>query len=241
MKKALLYVCTQNLVFLLLLLLSGTFGGAFGEVLYYLAFLLPYLLTLALARGDRAAYKAPKIATSFKNLRYVIPIIIPTTQIIFIASFVSSLIFESQGADVSGNLGLVIITHVLITAILEEAFFRYLPLALLSPHSKKAAIFISAFFFAFLHLNFHQFVYAFVAGVIFATLDVVFDSIMPSVIIHFVNNLLSVLLLRYSENRLFFALYISVLSVLTLTSLVFIYARRRVYTGLIRKNLKDKR
>ena len=242
MKKALLYVCTQNLFFVILLFLSGAISGILGEVLYYLAFILPFAVTLIWAKQDKTPYKPPKIAIKAKKAGYVMPIIVPVIAAVFIVSWLSSIIFDGEPTvDVSGNILRVILTHALAVAILEESFFRYLPIALLAPHSKKVAIFLSAFLFAFVHFNPHQLVYAFVAGLIFATLDIVFDSILPSVIIHFLNNVVSIYWIRYSESKLFFTFYISILAALSLFSLVFIYVKRKEYARLFLKNLKDKR
>ncbi len=234
MEKALLYLALQFSAFFALFLASGFFSGALGEALYYLAFLVPFFVTLALVRQGRAPYAPLKIKATRETVFLTVPLVAPTALIIFFVSWLSDLVFKTDTVNVSGNIAVVIATNALIPAILEEAFFRYLPLAILKPYSKKAAIFISATIFALVHLNWHQIVYAFIAGVIFAAADLIFDSIIPSVILHFVNNLISVIWLRYS-GLAFTVSYIAVLAAAALVSLFFIYRKRERYKQLIKR------
>jgi hypothetical protein len=71
---------------------------------------------------------------------------------------------------------------------------------LLSEHSRRGTILISAFFFALVHHDLFIIPYAFIAGVIFMTIDIALDSVIPSLIIHFLNNSLSVILIFAGDN-----------------------------------------
>ena len=104
MKKALLYVCTQNLFFVILLFLSSAISGILGEVFYYLAFVLPFTVTLIWAKQDKTPCKPPKIAIKAKKAGYVVPIIVPAIAAVFVVSWLSSIIFDGEPTvDVSGN------------------------------------------------------------------------------------------------------------------------------------------
>ena len=87
------------------------------------------------------------------------------------------------------NLFLAIFSFALIPAVLEEIIFRgifFFGYRKTNPITK--AIFINSLAFAALHINFQQFFYAFVMGWIFCLIDFSLDSILPSVILHFIFN-----------------------------------------------------
>ena len=79
---------------------------------------------------------------------------------------------------------------VVIAPISEEIVFRGLILKVLSPFSKKNAIILSSLLFALMHKNIPQAVGAFAIGIIFATVDTKANSIVPSIIMHSLNNML---------------------------------------------------
>lgn len=83
---------------------------------------------------------------------------------------------------------------VVVAPIAEEIVFRGLILKVLSPFGKKNAILLSAVLFALMHKNIPQAVGAFVIGIIFAIVDTKANSIVPSIIMHFLNNILPCLM-----------------------------------------------
>jgi len=64
----------------------------------------------------------------------------------------------------------------------------------------KKAIVISSLMFGLIHFNVQQFFYAFIIGIILGFVSVVAKNIFPAMIIHFVNNAISVYL-DYASNR----------------------------------------
>ena len=147
---------------------------------------------------------------------------------------------ESASTDVSGNILYVIAVRALAPAIFEEMLFRYLPLRALGSHSLKLAIIYSSALFALSHCNLFQIPYALVAGVLFASLDLAAGSIAPSVIIHFVNNLFSILMVRADDTgSVSLILFISI-AVLSAVSIVFALLRRRELKNDFAPILEDK-
>jgi membrane protease YdiL (CAAX protease family) len=72
--------------------------------------------------------------------------------------------------------------------ILEELLFRGIILGALSRYNRTFAIIISAIAFGFTHGNIQQAAYAMIAGIVFAAIDLRYNSIIPSMIVHsFVN------------------------------------------------------
>lgn len=89
---------------------------------------------------------------------------------------------------------LTILYLVVVAPISEEIVFRGLILKALSPFGKKNAIILSAVLFALMHKNIPQAVGAFAIGILFATVDTKANSIVPSIIMHSLNNMLPCLM-----------------------------------------------
>ncbi len=184
------------LIFLLILSLSGSFDGILGEALYYFAFIIPTALALLTLREQKTDFSllTPKI----KNAKLIFSLTPLSLFLIFTLSYITAWIIfrtlgktnppETSGAPISDIFSLAF-----LPAILEETLFRYLPLKLIAPYSKKSAVIISSVFFALVHASIFSIPYAFVAGLIFIASDILAESVLPSVILHFLNNLLSIL------------------------------------------------
>lgn len=128
----------------------------------------------------------------------------------------------------------------LIPALFEESVYRgifYQEYRKLNPFG---AIFFSALLFGLLHGNLNQFTYAFVMGVIMAIVIEATDSILSTMVIHFVTNGLSVVLIyalpklqeKYANllgesNKVTEVIQVSFLTVLQ------VYARPAIIGGLI--------
>lgn len=122
---------------------------------------------------------------------------------LFIASFFSSIIhfcgYEeipsysySSGGDYSfGAFLLQVFLVALLPAICEETTHRGLLLRGLSSLGMAKAVVLSSIFFGLMHMNVSQFFYATVLGFIIALSVVISRSIVPGMIIHFLNNFLS--------------------------------------------------
>lgn len=243
MTEAIKTVTLINIIFILGLGISSSFGGVVGELLYYsLVFTLPVLVglsssvTLKKKREEIAGVaEAPDRFLSFglKEGRATLPLIAPSVAIVFILSLLTSLLLSSLGATSPkiADKGIVsmLILHALTPAILEEALFRYVPMKLLSPYSKRTCVIYSAFCFALIHCSFWQMPYAFVAGMIFMSVDLALGSVWPSVILHLVNNAASVVMMKYCTTPAATLTFVLVMLSLVVLSLIFILRDRRKY------------
>ena len=90
-----------------------------------------------------------------------------------------------------------------LPAFCEEFLHRGIVLQGIKHIGFKKAIVISSLLFGLLHFNIQQVSYAFVVGLILGFVAVVSKNIFPSIIIHFVNNFISVYL-DYAANRNWF-------------------------------------
>ncbi len=107
---------------------------------------------------------------------------------------ISMLFVENQTTtvmlDVVSQNGLFfsIIMVALIPAVFEESVYRGVFYNEYRKTNPLQAIFLSAFLFGIIHLNFNQFAYAFAMGIIFALIIEATDSILSAMIIHFIIN-----------------------------------------------------
>lgn len=242
MRLAVRLLVALNLGFVLLLSLSGSIGGLIGEIIYILAFALPVFLGGAAAarlRREREAVAGVSeenfsgFGISGRGAARLLPLIAPTVSIVLLLSFLTSLILNKlglSGAEVADEpLLKMLLIHALVPAVLEELTFRYIPIKLLYPYSPRWCVIYSALFFALIHCDLYKMPYAFVAGVIFVTVDIMLDSVLPSIILHFLNNLSSVLYLKYAAVRGFSLWYFLSLGTLTAVSVVVLIAMRKKY------------
>ena len=137
----------------------------------------------------------------------------------------------------------VLFINIVLVAILpafgEELLHRGLLLNEISRIGYKKAMLISATLFALMHFNIEQVGYAFVAGLLLAFVVFATKSVVPAIVIHFVNNFLSIYLTSARTNgwlfggaldtlnKIFFAgnnLLFSVLSAFVFLSLFAILA-----------------
>ena len=103
MKKALIYISLFDMIFILLLSLSASFGTVF----YYFAFTVPVLLFIAIRRS--VVTEPLNIKPTGESLALTLPTVAPTVAIVFAASYLTSLLLSffgegSSSPDVSGNL-----------------------------------------------------------------------------------------------------------------------------------------
>ncbi|MBQ8302657.1 MAG: CPBP family intramembrane metalloprotease [Clostridia bacterium] len=193
MKKSTVSITLSNMLFILLLSVSGAISGVMSEVVYALSFLIPsaILLYISRGRGDKLS-----LSISAKGTLTTLTALPAVVGGIFLISYLTALLMAgfgfSNNVELSGDMWQLVLTSALIPALFEELLFRYATLSALGdmPNSKK--VIISAFFFAFSHCSFFSIPYAFFAGIAFAALDIVTGSVLPSVILHFINNLISI-------------------------------------------------
>ncbi len=243
MKHVIGFLTVIDLLFIFLLALSGAISEIGGEIVYYLSFLIPFASAVAFIKIKSLDIFKIKFVPTKENGLLSLPIIAPALLLIFAVSFLTNLLlslFSSNSTvDVSGNIFTLILLHALLPAVLEEALFRYIPLKLIAPYSKSYAVIISALYFSLVHCNLYQIPYAFVAGIVFAAVDIMAESILPSFVFHLLNNLLSIVWLKYAVNDRLQLIYIMALLALAVLSAVFIVIYRRKYSEKIKKLISD--
>lgn len=90
-----------------------------------------------------------------------------------------------------GELVISFFSLCIVPAVLEELFFRGALQGLMRPSGSAAAIFGPALLFALLHMDLAQGITAFVCGVFLGWLTERTGSVLPGMLLHFVNNALA--------------------------------------------------
>lgn len=169
--------------------------------IYFFAFMFPVLFFKLISRR----HSFPNLNLEFK-ISKKLWIIIPAALGInfFVAQINHILLLPINFSEViaqpvpetyhAHNFILDIIGNAIVPAICEEFLFRGLILAALLPYGKKIAVFGSAILFGLMHQNPAQILYTVVLGIIFAYMVIDSKSICGGIILHFVNNLVSVIM-----------------------------------------------
>ncbi len=233
MRKAVNYIVAADLLFVFILAISGLLSGIAGDFVYYLSFIIPTVIFVLVARREKLESVPLKLKISKEDVILLIPAIAPALAVIFLLSWLTSLLLAPFGSgnsvDTSGNIFQLVLLHAIAPAILEEGLFRYIPIKYLSPISSKWAVIISAACFSAAHLSFYQIPYAFAAGIIFAVIDIMSGSILPSVIFHFLNNTVSLIWLKYAGSGKLYLVFLLLLFVLAIASFVILLLKRKLY------------
>ena len=239
MKKALVTVALAQAVFILLLRLASLFGGALYYVVYALAFLLPASVALYVNRRELSPNRFIRLGKRAAILS--IPLVPITIFLVVITSVFTTLILNyfgiSEVVTLQGSLPVAIVIYALLPTFFEEIIFRYLPLRLMSHISARYTVMLSALLFAVAHLNPFHIAYAFVAGAMFMMLDIMADSVIPSMVIHFINNALSVVSFFLQDTPLFVAVYLPTLLVLSVIAGIFMFFMRGEYSRVFKEKL----
>ena len=215
------------LFFLLILSLSGSVEGAVSEMIYSSAFILPSVVILFITCKGSSNIKLEKP----KNITLLAPLTPLILLLIFSTAYLTALvIFITTGAQnevaVTKDFTTDLFTLAIAPALFEELLFRYVPLKIIAPYSNKTALLVSSLFFALAHASLFSIPHAFIAGTVFMTVDIVSGSVIPSVILHLLNNLVSIGWEYAYPTGYAHVIPISLIA-LSLLSLIFISVKRK--------------
>lgn len=205
---------STNRLFLLLILLSTAapflIGRFLPELDFYQSvavsetiFWIPTLVYLILTNGEilqEMQLKFPKISVLimvilFANLLLPVMTFLNAVSLLFEENYVATEMLGLNGLALGRNLMYI----ALIPALAEEFIFRGIFYHSYRPAGIWKAALCSGLCFGLVHMNFNQFLYAFVLGTVFALLVEATGSVIASVLAHFVINSNSVLLLALEE------------------------------------------
>lgn len=250
MKSAVKLLTLIHILFMLLSSLSASVGGDFRVLLMALFVLGLVIIGHLSSRRMRAEREAVSGISEDEpgffymdgdGIRLSLPLLLPTLGLIFLVSFITSVILGTFGVVSvpipEAPLFDMVIEYALIPCIFEELIFRYLPLRLLAPYSERWCIVLSSVYFALAHADLTQIPYALVAGLMFIFVSLLTRSVLPAILLHFLNNFISVLWIKYSSDTTFAILYVVILATVSLLSLIPVIIRRNEYIGRLKAML----
>lgn len=241
MREKIKLLVATDLIFLLLLMLSGAFSGVLSTVIYVLAFIIPIVFAVFASKMN---VKTADGVFPPRNLDIAVAGVFPTVMSVMVISecvaYLMGIFGKSQTVPLGDDILVALLLHALLPAVLEETLFRYIPLRLLAGENGRACVIVSALFFALSHHSLYSIPYALVAGIAFMTLDIISGSVIPSLVIHLLNNTLSVLLMFYSENTLLASVLPTAVAILACASLLYLLAIRRRVRGIVSERFSKK-
>lgn len=198
---------------------------------YFLSFVLPVILFNKMNKNSQKEIHEPKESEK-KSPIYTVILFGMGLVLIYCSSFVNYFIvnFFTDYSEFSSEflwfvelkqpyqIIIYFISYAIIPALVEELLFRGTVCRSLTVYGKGTAIVISAVLFALMHTNIEQMLYTFVAGLFFGWLYVETKSILAPVLLHFVNNSISVVgeILYQNCSPIVYEAYISLTDVATL-------------------------
>ena len=152
----------------------------------------------------------------------------------------------SAKANTPLEIVLYIISTAVVPAFAEEFAFRGILMGTLRRFGDAFAIIASAIVFGAMHGNIVQVPFAFILGLVFAYVDCKTNSILPSIIIHFINNFYAVMLdvlqnTGVFSDRVFMMVYfilIAVFCILGLVSFFLIIRKDKNYFRISDKSIQ---
>ncbi len=177
----------------------------FNDILYDAVYLFSFLFPAGFFYMISKNKHTEKVMTEVRLGKSYPLMLLAGLAAIFAAAYINSSIMEVFNysefmeslfsEDLSENylLMLSIIRTALVPAFCEEFLFRGAILSNLLPYGKNTAVLASAVLFALMHQNGGQLFYAFVAGIVLGLIYVRTRSIWGGVLLHFFNNLMSII------------------------------------------------
>lgn len=141
---------------------------------------------------------------------------------------------------------LCIVSTAIVPAFAEEFAFRGIFMGTLRKFGDTFAIITSAIVFGAMHRNISQIPFAFLLGLVLAYVDCKTNSIIPSIIIHFLNNCYAVTLnilqsMKIFNDRVFMIIYfvlIAAFTILGLLSFFYLIKKDKNYFRITEKNIQ---
>jgi membrane protease YdiL (CAAX protease family) len=171
-----------------------------ASVLCEIVVLLPTIIYLK-SKGENIPEKLGFHKIKISTVLLTILLTLAVTPIATFANalsqlFVKNIVVQSSGEMIEGSVAMTLIVVSVLAPICEEIAFRgFLFNGIKGISSVIKAVFISSLLFGLLHLNLNQFCYAVVLGVIFALVNQASGSTWTSVIMHFVYNMINIVVL----------------------------------------------
>ena len=202
MKERVKFIVALDLLFLLLLIIAGGVSSTvLSEYFHYSAFIIPILLGFVYIFRDKSENGCK---LDFLPKKETIPsallVFLPTIAVVILTAageaWLKDAIFKAPPSTPDESFAIALLLHAFIPAVCEELLFRYLPVKILG--ATRGAVLISAVLFSLAHTDLFAIPHTLIAGVVLAGLVIVCKSPLPAIVLHFINNALSLTVTYYS-------------------------------------------
>lgn len=173
----------------------------------------PFFLTHFILKKKNISGKLPFGTTynrsaSISLVMFMFPIVIFSSFAINIISvIVQSLLgvsffsgFEGETTYGLSETLMAVVGTAIIPGLIEEIMIRGIIMQPLRRYGDWFAIISSALIFSIMHHNMVQIPYTFVSGIYFGYIAIATGSLWPTIVLHFLNNFTSVLIVSYASN-----------------------------------------
>jgi membrane protease YdiL (CAAX protease family) len=174
-------------------------GSVASMIAYILSFVVPSLIFVLMMRKHERVKPRFAFRMQWRDLALLPFVLLITFTFSFLNNlitggiWISSLVEDAQTMEPYAMI-LMVISIAVIPALVEELLFRGCILQALLPYGQGVAILISSVLFGLMHQNPLQLLYTTVCGLVLGYAYVRTRSIWCSVLMHFVNNLISALM-----------------------------------------------
>ena len=226
---------------------------AFDVVITFFSILIPFFVIHLILKKEKIADILPFGITY--NREFATTLVMLFIPIMVLGALginsISAVIQNFLGIEFTSTVGnitlkgfnevfLGVVSVAVVPAIVEETVIRGIVMQPLRKFGDKFAIVASALLFACMHGNMVQIPYTLVGGLLLGYLAVATGSLWPSVILHFVNNLYSVVVIatndNFGENASVLAVVIMLITFTTVGVIGLVRLIKMKYTVTFSKN-----
>ncbi len=186
---------------------------AFDIILTVLSIGIPFLVVCRFLKKEKFIKELP-FGTTYNGeaAKYLVMIFLPimvfsAVGINYISAFFQNLAgieFESTVSNMKmdgiGGTILGALAIALVPAIIEETAIRGIVMQPLRKYGDVFAIVASSLLFACMHGNMVQIPYTIIGGILLGYLSIATGSLWPSIVLHFINNFYSVIIMSANDN-----------------------------------------
>ena len=227
--------------------INSTILNIFISFFSYIVPLLIMLKTMSKKPSDLMSIKKPKKQLFSYVTIGIILAVMANFVTIFVIKFLKNYNINSVTPKIAFEyentpLGIVLflISLSIVPAITEEFLCRGVILGSLRKFGDNFAVFASALFFGLMHGNIEQFMFAFLLGLYLGFSVVKTNSILPAVLIHFFNNLITGLIVVFKVEEFSMLMIIYYVVVFVISSACFIKLYKENKSNItIRKDKTD--
>lgn len=239
-----LYIVITNLLTIISSFISlplyDMFGGKISQtnistiltcIVFCITLYIPYYFLKSYTNNNEEKEVNNKKASISKSFVYVLMGIPLVTFIQILTSFILSKInvdynivdkLNIFNGESSFSMILFFIQIAVLPAIFEELYMRKGVINYLKKYGSMFAILTSSIMFAGIHLNLSQSIFAFMLGTVFAIIAIKTNRIFPTMLLHFINNGLSALVLIFKDNLIVVGVIGFIYILLNLTGIIMI-------------------